>query len=56
MAAGVFEFDKLIATTEQIQILKPLAKLLGPKGFMPNVKSGTLVKPDELLETIRKSK
>lgn len=53
MAAGVYEFDKLIATTEQMQVLKPLARTLGPKGLMPNVKSGTLVKPDELLETVR---
>lgn len=56
MAEGKLEFDKLIATTEQMQQLKPLARVLGPKGLMPNVKSGTLVKPDELLEAVKLSK
>lgn len=39
-----------------MQILKPLARILGPKGLMPNLKSGTLVKPDELLNAIKISK
>ncbi len=56
MSEGKIEFDKLIATQEQMQSLKPLARVLGPKGLMPNVKSGTLVKPDELLEAVKLSK
>ena len=56
IAAGTINFDKLIATQEQMQILKPLARILGPKGLMPNLKSGTLVKPNELLESVRVSK
>ena len=39
-----------------MQSLRPLARILGPKGLMPNVKSGTLVKPDELIEAVRLSK
>ena len=56
LAEGKCDFDKLIATPEQMASLRPLAKILGPKGLMPNVKSGTLVKPDELLEAVRLSK
>ena len=32
------------------------SNILGPKGMMPNVKSGNLVKPDDLLETVKQSK
>ncbi len=56
MAEGKIEFDKLIATQEQMNQLKPLARVLGPKGLMPNVKSGTLVKIDELLDAVKLSK
>lgn len=56
IAAGEFNFDKLIATSEQMQILKPFARTLGPKGLMPNVKSGTLVKPDELIAAVKMAK
>ena len=50
------EFDKIICTTEQIGTLKQYARTLGPKGLMPNVKSGTLVKSDQLADTIKQSK
>lgn len=53
---GAMNFDKIISTPEHMQSLKQLARILGPRGLMPNVKSGTLVKPDDLMETVKQSK
>ena len=53
---GALNFDKIIATPEHMQGLKTLARVLGPKGLMPNVKSGTLVKADDLIAAVKSSK
>ena len=50
IAEGKIEFDKIICTQEFVQELKRYARILGPKGLMPNVKSGTLVSQDEIVE------
>lgn len=44
LTKGVIDFDLLLATTEMMPKLVPFAKLLGPKGLMPNPKTGTLIK------------
>jgi len=40
--AGWLEFDVCIATPDMMGLLGPVAKILGPKGLMPNPKSGTV--------------
>ena len=39
---GWLEFDVAIATTEAMKTVRTLARVLGPKGLMPNPKAGTV--------------
>ncbi len=41
---GKINFDVLLATADIMPKLVPFAKMLGPKGLMPNPKNGTLIK------------
>lgn len=43
LEAGKVDFDVLIATPQTMPSLVKFAKLLGPRGLMPNPKNGTLV-------------
>jgi large subunit ribosomal protein L1 len=54
---GKVNFDILIATTVTMPKLLPFAKLLGPRGLMPNPKNGTLTdKPEEAIKRLSVAK
>lgn len=56
ITAETLQFDTLLATRDVINLLRPFGRTIGPLGLMPNVKSGTLVNPDELQSTVKSLK
>jgi large subunit ribosomal protein L1 len=51
---GKINFEQVIATGEMIEVLKPLGRILGPKGLMPTTRNNTLIPFDQLEEEMKK--
>uniref|UniRef100_A0A7S1Z642 Ribosomal protein n=1 Tax=Trieres chinensis TaxID=1514140 RepID=A0A7S1Z642_TRICV len=50
---SVDSFDVSLATQDAMPILGKAARLLGPRGVMPNAKAGTVVQPENMTDTVR---
>ena len=53
---GWLEFDTAIAIPPMMRKVGPIARILGPRGLMPNPKAGTVVQPDDLPRVIKELK
>jgi large subunit ribosomal protein L1 len=54
---GTIDFDVLVATPEMMVKLAPVAKVLGPRGLMPNPKTETVTQNvAETVEALKKGK
>lgn len=54
---GKVNFDVLVASPDAMKLLAPVAKVLGPRGLMPNPKDGTITKNlAEAVKNLKKGK
>lgn len=53
---GWLDFDAALATPPMMKKIGRIARVLGPRGLMPNPKAGTVVQPDDLPRAIEELK
>ena len=54
---GFMEFEVAVATPDQMRVVGPLGQTLGPRGLMPNPKSGTVTQDvGKAVEDIKRGK
>jgi len=53
---GFLDFDVAFATPDIMGKVGRLGKILGPRGLMPNPRSGTIVQPQDLPRAIKEAK
>lgn len=54
ISKGWTDFDVLIATPDMMKDIAKLGKILGPKGLMPNPKTGTVT--NDIIKTVQEAK
>lgn len=53
---GWLEFDAALATPDMMRKIGRVARILGPRGMMPNPKAGTVVQPEDMGRAIEELK
>jgi large subunit ribosomal protein L1 len=53
---GFLDFDAALATPSMMRKVGKVARILGPRGLMPNPKAGTVVQPDDLGRAVEELK
>ena len=54
VASGKIDFDRCISTPDMMPLVGKLGKVLGPRGMMPNPRTGTVT--NDVLEAVNSSK